>query len=271
MPDQPVWFTRSGAGAVARGVALTPRPGVARSTSSIVVRPSATFIAPARRSGRRPSLQRLLRAASRMSGSGWMRARAASVDGQQLVQPGAAAVAGHAALEAADRLVRPHLAGQAPGLDDLVQRLARRSPRRAACRPGTACAPAAARARRSRWRRSGRAARPGRRSRVIADAASLVCSVLNTRWPVSAAWIAISAVSRSRISPTMMMSGSCRISARRPSAKPRSSAGLHLRLVERRLDHLDRVFDRADVDLVGGQPPAASSTASSSCPSRWGR
>ena len=58
----------------------------------------------------------------------------------------------------------------------------------------------------------------------MAEAASLVCSVLNTRWPVSAAWIAISAVARSRISPTMMMSGSCRISARRPSAKPMSMA-----------------------------------------------
>ncbi|MNL79643.1 hypothetical protein D3C87_2062940 [compost metagenome] len=51
----------------------------------------------------------------------------------------------------------------------------------------------------------------------------MVCSVENTRWPVSAAWMAISAVSRSRISPTMMMSGSWRISARRPSVKPKSS------------------------------------------------
>ncbi|MCY1229434.1 hypothetical protein D9M72_417980 [compost metagenome] len=61
--------------------------------------------------------------------------------------------------------------------------------------------------------------------RVMALGASLVCSVLNTRWPVSAACTAISAVARSRISPTMMMSGSCRISARRPSVKPKSSCG----------------------------------------------
>ena len=60
--------------------------------------------------------------------------------------------------------------------------------------------------------------------RVAALAASFVCSVESTRWPVSAAWIAISAVCRSRISPTMMMSGSCRISARTPSAKLRSIA-----------------------------------------------
>ena len=44
--------------------------------------------------------------------------------------------------------------------------------------------------------------------RVTAPAASLVWTVLNTRWPVSDAWIAISAVSLSRISPTMMTSGS---------------------------------------------------------------
>ncbi len=46
-------------------------------------------------------------------------------------------------------------------------------------------------------------------SRVMAPGASLVWIVESTRWPVSAAWMAISAVSRSRISPTMMTSGSC--------------------------------------------------------------
>ena len=44
-------------------------------------------------------------------------------------------------------------------------------------------------------------------SRVMVLGASLVCSVLNTKWPVSEACTAISAVSRSRISPTRMMSG----------------------------------------------------------------
>ena len=62
--------------------------------------------------------------------------------------------------------------------------------------------------------------------RVIAVAASFVCSVERTRWPVSAASTAICAVSRSRISPTMMMSGSARIIARRPVAKPRPARGL---------------------------------------------
>src|SRR5216117_3626489 len=45
--------------------------------------------------------------------------------------------------------------------------------------------------------------------RVTVDGASLVCSVDSTRWPVSAALIAMEPVSRSRISPTMMMFGSC--------------------------------------------------------------
>ena len=38
--------------------------------------------------------------------------------------------------------------------------------------------------------------------------ASLVCRVLNTRWPVRDAWMALSAVSRSRISPMSTTSGS---------------------------------------------------------------
>ena len=52
-------------------------------------------------------------------------------------------------------------------------------------------------------------------SRVMAEQASLVCRVLKTRWPVSAAWMAVRAVSSSRISPTMITSGSCRSSVRR--------------------------------------------------------
>ena len=49
--------------------------------------------------------------------------------------------------------------------------------------------------------------------RVSVVGASLVCSVESTMWPVCAALIAISPVSRSRISPTMMMSGSWRRNA----------------------------------------------------------
>ena len=57
-------------------------------------------------------------------------------------------------------------------------------------------------------------------------AALLVCSVLSTRWPVSADWIAMRAVSRSRISPIMMMSGSWRTIERSAWAKSSPICGL---------------------------------------------
>ena len=56
-------------------------------------------------------------------------------------------------------------------------------------------------------------------NRLMVDGASLVCSVESTRWPVSAALTAISAVSKSRISPTRMMFGSCRRKERSAAAK----------------------------------------------------
>ena len=64
------------------------------------------------------------------------------------------------------------------------------------------------------------------RSRVIAPIASLVWTVESTRWPVNAACTAMSAVSRSRISPTITTSGSCRRIARSPAAKVRPTCGL---------------------------------------------
>ncbi len=57
--------------------------------------------------------------------------------------------------------------------------------------------------------------------RLIVEGASLVCSVERTRWPVSAALTAISAVSKSRISPTRMMSGSWRRKERSAEANVR--------------------------------------------------
>ncbi|MNI60077.1 hypothetical protein D3C73_1152690 [compost metagenome] len=50
--------------------------------------------------------------------------------------------------------------------------------------------------------------------RVTAEIASLVCSDASTPWPVSDDCTAICAVSRSRISPIMMVSGSWRRIAR---------------------------------------------------------
>ncbi|MNT26758.1 hypothetical protein D3C72_1623520 [compost metagenome] len=45
------------------------------------------------------------------------------------------------------------------------------------------------------------------------------CTVVSTKWPVRADCTAISAVSRSRISPTMILSGSWRRMERKPLAK----------------------------------------------------
>ena len=55
--------------------------------------------------------------------------------------------------------------------------------------------------------------------RLIVEAAPDVCSVPNTRWPVSAAVMAELIVARSRISPTSITSGSCRSARRRASEK----------------------------------------------------
>ena len=89
-------------------------------------------------------------------------------------------------------------------------------------------------------------------SRVKALGASLVCSVLNTKWPVSAARMAISAVSRSRISPTMITFGSWRRIWRRPMAKVRPISGPHRDLVDALEFVFDRLLDRDDalVDRV---------------------
>ena len=86
-------------------------------------------------------------------------------------------------------------------------------------------------------------------SRVAAPGASFVCSVRKTRWPVSDACTAISAVSRSRISPTRTTSGSWRRIARRPAANVRPRLGVHLDLVDAAELVLDRVFDRDDLPL----------------------
>ena len=77
-----------------------------------------------------------------------------------------------------------------------------------------------------------------------------VCSVPRTRWPVSAAVSAIAIVSRSRISPTRITSGSWRSAARSASAKL-DGVGADLALVDDAplvaVHELDRVLDREDV------------------------
>ncbi len=56
--------------------------------------------------------------------------------------------------------------------------------------------------------------------RSIVCGQSCVCRVAKTRWPVSAAVRAIWIVSRSRISPMRITSGSCRRAERRATGKP---------------------------------------------------
>ena len=85
--------------------------------------------------------------------------------------------------------------------------------------------------------------------RVMAPAASLVCTVENTRWPVSDAVIAISAVSRSRISPTMMTSGSWRRKRAQPAREGQLDLRVHLRLRDALELVLDRILDGEDVEV----------------------
>ena len=86
--------------------------------------------------------------------------------------------------------------------------------------------------------------------RSIVVGALCVCSVPKTRWPVSAAVSAVEIVSRSRISPTRITSGSWRSAARSASAKL-VGVGADLALVDDALlvpvHELDRVLDRDDV------------------------
>ena len=67
---------------------------------------------------------------------------------------------------------------------------------------------------------------------------------------MSADSIAISAVSLSRISPTMITSGSERIIERRPREKREAGLGVHLHLLDPLELVLDRVLD-GDQGLLG--------------------
>ena len=95
-------------------------------------------------------------------------------------------------------------------------------------------------------------------ARLTVSVASRVCIVESTRWPVSAALRAVSMVTRSRISPIMITSGSCRSTRRRALANE-SVSRPDLALVDQRaavdVEHLDRVLDRHDVLVRGPVDP----------------
>src|SRR6188472_3227960 len=90
--------------------------------------------------------------------------------------------------------------------------------------------------------------------RLIVSVASAVCSVESTRWPVSAAVSAVSIVSRSRISPTRMTSGSWRRAAFSAIAKLTASPPIS-RWLTMHVEELDRILDGHDVLMPGPVDP----------------
>ena len=106
--------------------------------------------------------------------------------------------------------------------------------------------------------------------RVKALGASLVCSVLNTRWPVSDAWMA--ALGRFQVAHFADEDhvGIVAQDAAQGGGEGQADLGVHLNLADARLLILDRVFDGDDLgrlvlDLVEG-----ASRAWCSCPNRSG-
>ena len=91
--------------------------------------------------------------------------------------------------------------------------------------------------------------------RSIVCGASWVCSVAKTRWPVSAAVIAVEIVSRSRISPTRIDVGVLAQHVLQRAREP-VRVGADLALVHDAalvlVQELDRVLDRHDVALALG-------------------
>ena len=106
--------------------------------------------------------------------------------------------------------------------------------------------------------------------RLTVLGASLVCSVESTRWPVSAALTAISAVSKSRISPTRMMFGSWRRNDAQRGGEVQADALAHLHLVDAGEVELDRVLGGHDVGFRRVDLARSTSTACSSCRCRSG-
>ena len=194
-------------------------------------------------------------AAARSACSGarsWIKPPQRVVDDDELVDAGAAAIARVAALAATRGRVEREIraAGRArpaiglrPGVGAARVRQAGQSVRTSRC----ASTP-------SRLDASRYGSTPMSARRVIALAASLVCSVASTRWPVSEACTAICAVSRSRISPIMMMSGSWRRIARSARAKVEIDLRIDLRLADAVERVLDRILDRHHVERAARQP-----------------
>ena len=83
--------------------------------------------------------------------------------------------------------------------------------------------------------------------------------------------MAFSAVSRSRISPTRMMSGSCRRMLRKRGGERQADLRMHLNLVDAVELVLDRVFGGDDLGLVALDFQQGAVERGASCRSRSGR
>ncbi len=236
---------------------LHPRPGrvhvsrETRTSSASDVVPSASQRAPSRRNDAVPARAAAARSAI-LRRAVVDQPPQRVVDDDEFVDAGPAAVAGVAALAAAGRRIERQIRRQAQlgQQRGLACASARAQVRHAGQSVRTSrCASTPSRLDASRYGSTPMSAR-----RVIALAASLVCSVASTRCPVSEACTAICAVSRSRISPIMMMSGSWRRIARSARAKSRSMRGLTCVCADAVERVLDRVLDRHHVERSARQP-----------------
>jgi hypothetical protein len=96
-------------------------------------------------------------------------------------------------------------------------------------------------------------------------------SVESTRWPVSAALIASDAVSLSRISPTMIISGSWRTSERKPLANVNPISGRTCVWFTRCHLVFDRIFDGRNIYVRRVHDIEEAYRVSSICRRRSGR
>lgn len=88
--------------------------------------------------------------------------------------------------------------------------------------------------------------------RTMDDRASFVCREEKTMWPVMAARTEMDAVSASRVSPTMMTSGSWRSRARQAALEGQARHVVHLGLVDAVQVALHGVLNGGNVHLPLG-------------------
>ena len=205
--------------------------------------------------GRQPARNRTSRHAARDRGAldagvvGTLKDQALDrrLQSQELSNGRASAISGLTAVRAADRLIQPHFRPLAAAPDGIVGSVPAGAGDRPGGSPGTAGAPAAAPGRRQDGGQQvvlhAHVEQPGDRG-----GGACWCAAWTARGGRSArpAWRSARS-RRSRISPTMMTSGSWRRIERSRLAKVRPICGLHLDLVDAAELVLDRVLDGDDL------------------------